>query len=190
MTPGLARAFGRPDATGALVAEVAAGGAAERAGLHTGDIVYATGDHRAPTFAELQQAVAATPPGTLLPISVWRAGRARRMTIEIAALESGSRPGLDADALPRGDRLGLIVVESPARGDSMAAGGLGLEVRESHGAALRAGIGAGDVILAVNDQPADRLDLYRAALARIGPGTYIALLVMRSGSVQYFAIAP
>ncbi len=54
----------------------------------------------------------------------------------------------------------------------------------------RAGIGTGDVILAVNDQPADRLDLYRSALARIAPDAYFALPVMRRGRLQYCAIAP
>ena len=65
-----------------------------------------------------------------------------------------------------------------------------LEVCESHGAALRAGIGAGDVILAASDVPTDRLTPYQAALARIAPDAYVALLVMRQERFQYFALAP
>jgi serine protease Do len=63
-------------------------------------------------------------------------------------------------------------------------------VREAHGAALRAGIGAGDVIVALNDVPVDRLAVYEAALSRIHADAYVALLVMRKGSFQYFALGP
>ena len=64
-----------------------------------------------------------------------------------------------------------------------------LKVRESHGA-RRAGIGAGDVIPAVSDVPTDRLTPYQAALARIAPDAYVALLVMRQERLQYFALGP
>jgi S1-C subfamily serine protease len=63
-------------------------------------------------------------------------------------------------------------------------------VREAHGAALRAGIGAGDVIVALNDVPLDRLALYQAELAQIRADAYVAVLIMRQGRFQYFALAP
>ena len=46
------------------------------------------------------------------------------------------------------------------------------------------------MILAVNDVPTDRLVPYQAAPARIAPDTYVALLVMRQGRFQYFALEP
>jgi len=191
VTLALARAFGRSDAAGALITRVDRGGAAERAGLKTGDIILAAGERQAMTFAELQQAVAATTPGTRLPLAVWRAGALRRMAIEIAALDSGAPPIQNEETPARGDRLGLVVVETPARGDtSFSANAARLEVRESHGAALRAGIGPGDVIVALNEVPLDRLAVYRAALGRLKPDGYVAVLVLRQGRLQYFAIGP
>jgi serine protease Do len=190
VTLALARAFGRSDAAGALVTRVDRGGAAERAGLKAGDIIVSIGARPAMSFGELQQAIAATVPGTRLPLEVWRAGALRAISVDIGALDSGSPPPQGADASGRGDRLGLVIVESPSPGETTSSAGPRLEVREAHGAALRAGIGAGDVIVALNDVPLDRLARYRSELARIGPAAYVAVLVMRQGRFQYFALAP
>ena len=185
----LARAFGRSDAAGAVVTLVDRGSAAERAGLKTGDIILSVGDQPPMTFPELQQHVAATAPGTHVSLVVWRAGVSRRVEIEIAPLDSGSPP-IPAEAPIRGDRLGLVVVEAPAIGGPSFGRGSRLEVRESHGAALRAGIGAGDVVVAVNEVLLDRLATYQAALSKLGPDAYVAILVMRKGRLQYFGLSP
>jgi serine protease Do len=189
LTLSLARAFGRNDSAGALVTRVDRGSAAERAGLKTGDIVLATDDRQPMTYAELQQAVAATRPGTLLPLAVWRAGALQRVLIDVGALDGGLPPATRT-ASDRGDRLGLVVVEAPERSGAFFANEPRLEVREAHGAALRAGIGAGDVLVALNDVPVDRLALYQAELARIRDDGYVALLIMRQGRFQYFALGP
>ena len=187
VTLALGRAFGRSDAAGALVTRVDRGGGAEGAGLKMGDIIISVGDRPPMSFGELQQAVAATAPGTRLHLAVWRAAALRRLPIDIGALESGSPPAPGSEAHGRGDRLGLVVVESVSR---LETSGPRLEVREAHGAALRAGIGAGDVIVALNDVPLDRLALYQSELSRIRPDAYVALLVMRQGRFQYFALVP
>jgi len=190
VTLALARAFGRGDSAGALVTHVDRAAARERAGLKTGDIILAIGEQSPMSFAELQQAVAATAPGTRLPLAVWRAGALHRIAVEIGALASGSPPVQSGEPDGRGDRLGLVLVESPPRDEALASSGPRLEVREAHGAALRAGIGAGDVIVALNDVPLDRLAVYRTELSRIGPDAYVAVLIMRQGRFQYFALTP
>jgi serine protease Do len=187
VTLALARAFGRSDAAGALVTRVDRGSAAERAGLKMGDIVVSVGGQPPKRFGELQQAIAATAPGTRLALSVWRAGALRRIPIDVGALDSGSPPVQGDEADGRGDRLGLVVVESPPHAGTS---GPRLEVREAHGAALRAGIGAGDVIVALNDVPLDRLARYQSELSRIQPDATLALLVMRQGRLEYFAVVP
>jgi len=190
VTLALARAFGRSDAAGALVTRVDRGSAAERAGLKAGDIIVSAGTLPPMSFGELQQAVAATTPGTRLPLAVWRAGALLQIPIDIGELDSGSPPIQSGEVPGRGDRLGLVVVEAPARAEAPPSSGVRLEVRESHGAGLRAGISAGDVIVAVNDVPLDRLTRYQSELARIRPDSYVALLVVRQGRIEYFAIAP
>jgi serine protease Do len=189
VTFALARAFGRSDANGALVTRVDPGSAAERAGLKTGDIVVAVGDRPPMSYSELQQAISATAPATRLPLAVWRGGALRRVAVDIGALDSGP-PRIDTVARERGDRLGLVVVETSAPGQTALGPAIRLEVREAHGSALRAGVGVGDVVLALNDVPVTRLTGYQAELSRIAPDAYVALLIVRHGRFQYFALTP
>ena len=188
VSSGLARAFGRDDTAGALVTRVDRGSGAERAGLRTGDIILGVGTFQTMSFPELQQAVAATPPGTLLAVTLWRARATRQMTLEISALENNAPPISPEEV--HGDRLGLVLAETAVTAGLDPSAGARIEVRESHGAALRAGIAAGDVIVAVNDQQTDRLSSYQEALARVSADPYVAVLVMRRGRFQYFALAP
>ncbi len=185
MTPTLALAFGLSRAAGAIVVSTAGGGPAERAGLRVGDIVLGVGERDDMRYADIQQAIADRTPGTTVQVGVWRSGTLRRVAIEVTELANAS-------ALPpveprQGDRLGLIVAEAPPRAVPGADDAV-LEVREAHGIALRAGIGAGDRILRVNDTVVRRLADYRGALARVPLDSYVALLVLRDGRMRYFAL--
>ena len=188
LTPGLAQAFGLSRATGALVSRVRPGSPAERAGCRAGDVVLGFDEHAEMSYADIQQGVAEKSPGTAVTLAVWRGGAIHHLRVRVAASMPTSLP---QDPLPQragqGDRLGLVFAESPparAAGPAEA----GLEVREAYGAALRAGIGAGDRILGVNDTAVGRIAEYEAALSRLPRGAFVALLVMREGRQAYFAL--
>ena len=190
VTPGLAQAFGLPHATGALVARVRAGSAAERAGCRVGDVVLGLDERHEMSYADIQQEVAGRTPGTTIALTIWRAGAVRQVRVEVAASTPAAAPArLALRAPPQGDRLGLVVAESPGvRG--LAADDVGPEVQESHGAALRAGIGSGDRILGLNQTVVRSLADYDAALARLPSGRAVAVLVLREGRHRYFALDP
>src|SRR6266851_7679581 len=75
VTPEVARSVGMEERKGALVAEVVKGGPAEQAGLRQGDVVIAYGDKEVADASALRNAVAVTPVGYELKVTVWRGGQ-------------------------------------------------------------------------------------------------------------------
>ena len=63
------------------------------------------------------------------------------------------------------------------RVEQQAAGGAGVIVQDVAGAAARAGVAAGDVLLAVNGTPVNSVEQVRAAVAKSSKS--VALLIQR-----------
>ena len=79
----LQRLAGQP--SGVLLLEVAPGGAAERASLHSGDIILAMGDRPTETVEALRQAVQALKGSSPWQVSFLREGKRRRVALTPAA---------------------------------------------------------------------------------------------------------
>ena len=187
LTPELARSFGRSSANGALVVRVMPGGPADRAGLRAGDIVLGAGNAVDVPHAEVQQSIAAAPPGQVLPLNVWRRAEVRRIPVMPVAVppETVPRP---PPPEPADRRLGLSIVELGAAQRAMLHVDGGIEVRGAGGAARRAGVRSGDVILAVNDVSVANVAGFEAALASVARRQPVALLVLRGSSLGYVAV--
>jgi len=187
---GLARAFGRTSADGALVTRVVPASGAEDSGLRAGDIILGLGDGVSMSFAAIQQRVAASAPGTRLMLDVWRDGGPLRLGADVAAVESdGTATSRTLDG-PRahGDRLGLVLEEMRVGRTPATGTGPGLVVREAYGIALRSGLASGDLVLGINQRMTSSLAEYRFILSRVSPGAHVALLVMRNGRLAYVAL--
>jgi Trypsin-like serine proteases, typically periplasmic, contain C-terminal PDZ domain len=185
VTPGLAQAFGLQRAIGAIVVRVARGGTADVAGMRVGDIVLGVGDAAEMSYAAIQRTVEEHAPGTRLVLAVWRDRMVRAVAVEVTANATPSPT--TAPAQPQGDRLGIVLAPAQqAEGRQRAENGV--EVREAHGMALRAGIAPGDRILSVNETPVRGAAEYRAALERLPADGYVALLVLRDGALSFFAL--
>ena len=192
LTVGLAHAFGLPGAgtQGALVSRVRRGGMADRAGLRLGDVILGFDARTDMSYAEIQLGIAAKRAGDIAALSVWRAGAVRRIDVEVTS--RASTPTLTAPAVvrePHGDRLGLVFSNQAGGPTFGGDADAGIEVREAYGAALRAGISAGDRIVALNDLTVRRLEDYDKAISRLPRGAVVALLVARDGRQRYFALA-
>jgi serine protease Do len=61
-------------------------------------------------------------------------------------------------------------------------------VQGAQGAAARAGLSRGDVVLAINGQPVDSVDTLQRVLA--GKPKRVALLVWRAGEQLFVPVAP
>ena len=177
LTPDLASALGVPDGEGALLLEILDRSPAQRAGLQPGDVVVRFGGKPVRGPGDLMRLVSDTPPGEKVLTEFVRAGERRR--VYIAVEEAGSaRATHPAGARPPGEPLGLLLVPSPD----------GLAVKHVEGSALRAGLEVGDIVVSVNGEPVLTPAEFQSAVAKLGRGANVALLVQREGLRRFVAV--
>jgi serine protease Do len=144
----LARSFHLDMPAGALVAKVDPGSAAEHAGLKAGDVILEYNRTNLVDAGQLSAAVAMASPGDPADLKVWRDGKTLDLTAKL-----GRVPGkgeLVQTAATSSGALGLRVRPLTADESSQSGIAAGLLVERAQGAAARAGIQAGDVVLAVD----------------------------------------
>jgi serine protease Do len=174
----LAQNFGLQSPSGALVASVEKGSAGAKAGLEPGDVILKLDGKEISRSGDLPPMVSALKPGTKVMLEVWRNGSSKELTATIGALndKTASAAG-DKGSLGKG-KLGIAV--RPLTNDEKRATDLdhGLVVQDVAGAAERAGIRPGDVIVAVNNTPVKNVDELKSLIDK--SGKTVALLVQRN----------
>src|SRR5271165_5891273 len=84
VTPDIAKEYGLPDASGALVAGVAQGSAAERAGIKTGDIITSINGTVMRSASELRNSIGMLRVGDKVDLGVLRDGKPLKLTALVA----------------------------------------------------------------------------------------------------------
>ncbi|RST53060.1 trypsin-like peptidase domain-containing protein [Variovorax sp. MHTC-1] len=188
MTAALARSFGIPQATGALVVRVDADSPAQAAGLARGDVIAKFDGVRISHFTDVLRHIADCRPGTRSRMDVWRRGKMLTVWVTLSEPPASKIASLTDDAAEWNDGLGLSLGElSHARRLRLRIDG-GLLVREAAGLARSEGVRAGDLIIAVNDMRLENVDDFRRSLSRIPAGRTVALLVMRDRRMAYVPV--
>jgi len=182
----LAQSFGLADARGALVASVEPGSAADKAGLQAGDVVLNVDGRPINDSAELPRVIGEKRPGTQVKMEIWREGRSRNVTATLDELKTetvASGPAAPTQVERIGEKLGLSARALTAQEAAELNLRGGIVVEGADGAAARAGLQRGDVILAFNNQPVTNIAQLRALLERAG--NRFALLIQR-GEARIF----
>jgi serine protease Do len=185
VTADLADSFGLKSPTGALVAAVEDGSPAEKAGLRVSDIILAFDGHPINSSLDLPRLVGMTKPGTPATLTIWRKGATKELQIRVGAMpEEGAMARAPEEKTS--NRAGLVVSEIGDEQKKALRISSGVLVEDATGIAARAGIEAGDVILAVNNQDVNSA----AELTRLlGEGSkHVALLVKRGDSAHYVSL--
>lgn len=179
----LAESFGLDKARGALVAKVDPDSPAAKAGIKTGDVILAWNGQSIAESSDLPTLVADTKPGTNASIVVWRDGAQKALTIAVGEMPADQTTlASAAAAVPQG-KLG-VAVRPLAKDEARQAGTEGgLLVERAAGAAAKAGVRQGDVILGVNGQSVHSPDELKRAID--AAGKHAALLVQR-GDARIF----
>ncbi len=176
----LAESFGLDRIRGALVSRIEPGSPAAQAGLKEGDVILEFNDKPIAKANDLPAAVAQVAPGTKASLKVWRDRSEKSVAVTIGEVPNdriAQAPAVDA-ARPQG-KLGVAV--RPLSTDEARALGAdgGLLVQQANGPASKAGLRAGDVIVAVNGQPTRTVDELRREVNE-AKGK-LAVLVERQG---------
>jgi len=172
----LAESFGLSKPMGALVSAVEKGSPAEKGGVEPGDVIVKINGKNVDESFELPAQVADIKPGGTAKLEVIRKGKAQELTVTVGESKESKVAANDNGQQAPG-RLGVAV--RPLDADEQRQAGVkgGVLVEEASGAAARAGIQAGDVILSVNDTPIQSVDQLRSVVSKAGKR--VAILVQR-----------
>jgi serine protease Do len=172
----LAENFGMKEPGGALVSAVAKNGAAAKAGVEPGDVILKFDGKAITRSSDLPPMVAQVKPGATVALEIWHDGKTKEIKVTVGELEDKATMASGKGSAAQG-KLGVAVRPlSPAEKQSdMGAGGVVVE--DVAGAAAKAGVRAGDVIVAVNRTPVKSPEHLKELIGK--SGKTVALLVQR-----------
>jgi S1-C subfamily serine protease len=165
----IAKEFGLTETTGALVAGVAQGSAAERAGIKTGDIITSLNGVTMKSSGELRNAIGMLHVGDKVELGVLRDGKPRKVSALIA--ERAEVESASAADLNRG-------LDGADLTDAPDGGGVQVNKVQEASAAAQAGIRVNDVIVGVGRTPVSDMKSFREAVK----GASVLVLKIRRGS--------
>ena len=193
----VAESIGLGQARGALVRGVEPNSPAAKAGVEPGDIILKFDGKDIDKSVDLPRLVGNTKPGSKSTLTVFRRGGQRELTVTVAELEAERPPQRAAAPEPSkpqasaaAQSLGLTLAElSAAQKKELDLKG-GVRVTAAEGAAARAGLREGDVIVAVANIEVASVKDFEAALARLDKTKPVNVLFRRGEWAQYAVIRP
>ena len=179
-----ADSFRLPRPEGALVSSVEDGGPAARAGLRSGDVITGVNGQRVVASGDLPAIIGMARPGESVRLDVWRGGKPQTLTAQLGNAQGQAQA---VTAAPAGQgKLGLALrpLQPQEKAAAQVAGGLLVE--QASGAAARAGVQPGDVVVSVNGQPVTDVAQVRGIVAQADKS--VALLIQRDGQQLFVPV--
>ncbi len=188
ITPELKEKLGLKDEKGALVADVTAGGPAERAGIERGDVIVSFDRKEIDQMKDLPYIVASTPIGKTVPVEVVRNGKEKILKVEVGELKE-EKEILEQESSSAEQRFGMKTENLTPQfakelGLSDSEGLVVTEV-DSGSPAAEAGLRPGDIILELDQQPVRKLGDFLEKIQRYEKGDTLLLLIKRKNSTLY-----
>jgi serine protease Do len=172
LTPDLLEGVGAPPNTqGALVSEVQAGSAAEKAGIKMGDVITSVNGQAVRSNSELRNAIGLLEIGDQVEVGLLRDGKPHKVTAKIG--ERAEAAIAEAAEIHRG-------LDGTSLADAPENGGVVVRGVENGSPAQQAGLRANDVIVAANRAPVENL----AQLREAAEGANALVLGIRRGNAR------
>jgi serine protease Do len=195
VTKDVAEAIGLGKAMGALVRNVEPGGPAEKAGIEAGDIITKVDGKAIDRSADLPRLIGGTKPGSRTSLQVYRRGNYRDLTVTVGEFEPDRprRTGSQGEAAPPAaakTAIGVTVSDlTEAQKKELKLRG-GVRVDAVEGAAARAGLREGDVILSMDNVEVTDSKHFGSLVSKLDKAKPVSVLVRRGEGVQYVVIRP
>lgn len=198
VTPAIAASLGLEGERGALVSVVTPNSPGAEAGLKQGDVVLSFNGSEVKQLRDLPRLVAATAPGSIAKIQVWRNGQSTELQIKLGEAPENPRVAAAEDQSSGESRAEAIGLHFGAlTGEMRRELRLG---RDAHGvvitgvddgsAAEAVGLSRGDVLVSINQQPVSTPEQAVQKLQEIAksPQKTVLLLLDRHGVSQYLGM--
>ena len=184
--------LGRP--TGALVRSVEVGGPADKAGVEAGDIITKVDGRAVEKSADLPRSIGAVKPGAKATLQVFRRGSYRELGVTVAEFEAdkSARANERETTKPQASvgSLGMAVADlTDAQRKELKLKG-GVRVENVDGAAGRAGVREGDVLLSLDNAEIVGVKQFETLIAKLDKSKPVTVLVRRGDIVSFLIIRP
>jgi serine protease Do len=197
ITKEIAEAIGLGKPQGAVIRSVVAGSPAEKAGVEGGDVVTKVDGKTVDKAADLRRLVANVKPGAKTTLTVFRRGATKDLVVTIGEDErsKGAAGKTDesnepAPAVGPSAALGLKVSELAEAQRKELKLKSGVKVDSATGAAARAGLREGDLILSVDNVEVTSVKTFQAQIAKADKNKTINLVVRRDDVVTFILLKP
>ena len=188
VTEEMAKSFGLPKASGALVNDVVPGGPAAKAGIMQGDIITGFNGANVKDVRQLQRLVGETAVGKKVEVELYRDGKKLKAYVTTAPAESAQAQAQTQRREREAGLLGLSVEELGPEMRRSGMAGVVVSDLEPGGIAEQSGIQRGDIIVSVNQKKVRNLAEYQRAMKDAANRGAVALLIKRGNASIYFAL--
>lgn len=189
VTAELAESFNMDKPRGALVSRVLPDSPAADAGFEVGDIILKYNGDEIDHSKDLPPLVGRTQVETSVPVRVLRKGRVKTLKVVIGELPATDelRASTDKPKVSKKNRIGVTVTELTAaqrKKREIAEGGV--LVNQADGAAARAGIRGGDVIVMLNNKDISGVEQFEELVKDLPVNRSVPVLIHRARSGPVF----
>ncbi|MEQ1682302.1 MAG: DegQ family serine endoprotease [Burkholderiaceae bacterium] len=194
VTKEIAESIGLGKPTGALVRSVEASGPAEKAGVEAGDIITKVDGRTVEKSADLPRIVSSVKPGSKATLQVFRRGAYRDLGVTVVEFEA-ERSARTNEREPNKPQpsvgsLGLAVADLTDAQKRELKVKNGVRVESVEGAAARAGVREGDVVLSLDNTEITGAKQFEALVAKLDRSKTVTLLVRRGDVVNFLIVRP
>lgn len=191
----VAEAIGLGKPTGAAVSTVEAGSPADKGGVEGGDIITKVDGKTIEKAGDLRRLISGIKPGTKATLQVFRRGAYKELSVTVAEMEAEQRPRRQAEgdgkAAPAQPAvLGLTVADLTEAQRKELKLKIGVRVESADGAAARAGLREGDIILAVDNTEIANAKQFGAVVSKLEKAKVVTMQVRRENAVSFVLVKP
>ena len=191
----VAESIGLGKPSGALVSGVESGGPADKGGIEAGDIITRVDGRVVEKSGDLPRIIGGIKPGQKATLQVFRRGATRDIVVGVVEFEPPP-PTRRAAASPEKkpaasmSALGIAAVELTDDQKKELKLKNGVRVESVEGAAARAGLREGDVLLAIDNTELTSAKQFEAMVTKLDKSKPVTVLMRRGEWVNYLVIRP